>query len=115
MKVSTIENLDTPKLIRQYTPLSPEMRSSLTPIRASSPQKHLLPRVVPAHKLVAERLVLPGVDGVADVVHQADHELQVVHGAQRPRQELLGLEQVVDVGARVVLGCLLYTSPSPRD
>ena len=59
--------------------------------------------VVTPHELVAVRLVLAGVDGGTNVVHQPDHELQVVHGAQRASEELLRLEQVVDVRAGVVL------------
>ena len=53
--------------------------------------------------MISVRLVVPTVDGVANVVHQADHELHVVDGAQGAGQELVGLEQVVDVGTGVVL------------
>ena len=66
-------------------------------------------RVIAAEELVAVRLVVAGIDRGADLVHQAHHELEVVQGAQGSCEEFFRAQQVVDIG------CLLYTSPSPRD
>src|SRR5699024_206540 len=62
----------------------------------------LLVGVVPSHEFIAVGLVVAAIDGLADVINQADHKLQVVDGAQATRQEFLGFEQVVDICAGVI-------------
>jgi len=49
-----------------------------------------------------EGVEVAGADGVADAVDEPDDEALVVNRAQGRSQDLLGLEQVMDVGAGVV-------------
>src|SRR5829696_4074159 len=59
-------------------------------------------RVIPAHNVRTEFVELTGADGGADLVDQPDDEALVVDRAQRRGQPLLRLEQMMQVGARVV-------------
>src|SRR5215208_1437525 len=59
-------------------------------------------RVIAAQNVGAQLVELATPDRCADLVDEPDDEALVVDGAQRGRQDLLGLEQMVQVGAGVV-------------
>src|SRR5215218_9196622 len=65
--------------------------------------------VIPSEHIGPQLIEFARPDRGSNVVDKPDDEPLVVNGAERRRQHFFGLEQVMDVGAGVVLACVAVT------